>query len=148
MENEYNFCMAEYKHYLPIQVRYGDIDAQWHVNNANFLVYIEQARVSYLLALGLWDAQSYQDIGLIVADVHMAYVAPIDLTQKVRVGIRVGHLGNKSLRFEYQIEDSENGAVLGRAETVMVAYDYRAKTSMPVPDSWRKIIREFEGLEG
>ncbi len=138
--------MTEYKLYTPIQVRYGDIDPQWHVNNANFLTYIEQARVSYLRKLGLWDAVTYLDLGLIVADVHMAYLAPIALLQNVRVGIRVAHIGNKSLRFEYQVEDSDTGAVLGRGETVMVAYDYRAQSSIPVPDAWRKAISEFEGL--
>lgn len=141
------FIMAEFKFYIPVQVRYSDIDPQWHVNNSRFLSYIEQARFAYLLELGLWNGQSYLDLGIIVADIHMAYVAPIELRQKVRVGMRTAHIGNKSLRFEYLIEDSDTGAVLGRAETVMVAYDYHTKTSMPVPDAWRKKITEFEGLE-
>jgi acyl-CoA thioester hydrolase len=37
----------EIRFYLPIQVRYGDIDPQWHVNNARFFTHMEQGRVPY-----------------------------------------------------------------------------------------------------
>jgi acyl-CoA thioester hydrolase len=137
--------MVGYHFFIPIQVRYGDIDAQWHVNNSNFLTYLEQARFEYMLHVGLWDGKSFLEVGLIVADVHLAYLAPIQLLQKIRVGIRVTKIGNKSMRFEYQIEDTETEAALANAETVMVAYDYHQKLSKPVPDEWRKKIAEFEG---
>ncbi len=101
----------------------------------------------YLVALGLFDGKSFFDVGLIVADVHMAYLAPIALTQKIQVGVRVAHIGNKSLRFEYQIEDVETGKPLATAETIMVAYDYHQHTSKPVSDAWREKITAFEGLE-
>ena len=89
--------MSEFKFYFPIQVRYGDLDPQWHVNNAKFLTYFEQARFGYLVELNLWDGKSFMDLGLIVADVHISYKAPIVLGQKVRVGVRVSKIGNKSL---------------------------------------------------
>ncbi len=140
--------MAEFHLYVPIQVRYGDIDPQWHVNNSRFLTYIEQARFEYLVKLGLWDGKNYLDVGLIVADIHVAYLLPIEFGQPVRVGVGCTHIGNKSLRLEYQMEDAESGAVLGTAETVMVAYDYRTKTSQPVPENWRSTIAAFEGRNG
>lgn len=139
--------MTPFKFSIPIQVRYGDLDPQWHVNNARFNTFIEQARYEYLQHLQLWDGQDFFKCGVIVADVHMAYLAPIELGQKVRVDIRTSRLGNKSLTFEYQIVDNESGQVFGRAETVMVAYDYYAKQSIPVPDDWRAKIKAFEGLE-
>lgn len=137
--------METFPFYMPIQVRYGDLDAQWHVNNSKFLTYIEQSRFGYLLAAGLWNGKDFLEVGLIVADVHVAYTAPIELLQQVRVGVRVAHIGNKSLRFEYQVEDQTSGAVLARAETVMVSYDYHSKTSRPVPESWRSKIAAFQG---
>jgi acyl-CoA thioester hydrolase len=138
--------MPSFKYYIPVQIRYGDLDPQWHVNNSRFLTFIEQARFSYLVSLGLFDGKSYLDFELIVADVHIAYLAPIKLEQKVRVGARVSRIGNKSLTFEYLIEDEDTGQALGRAETVMVAYDYRAQASKPVSELWRAKIAAFEGL--
>lgn len=138
--------MSTYRFYYPLQVRYADLDPQWHVNNANFLSYLEQARVGYLLELGLFDGKSFFDIGLIVADIHVAYRAPIDLLQRIRIGVRTQRLGTKSLTLQYQFEDADTGAILAEAETVMVAYDYHTKTSKPVPDHWRDVITRYEHL--
>jgi acyl-CoA thioester hydrolase len=137
--------MSEFKFYYPLQIRYGDLDPQWHVNNAYTVIYIETARLNYIMAVGLFDGQSFFDLGLIVADVHVAYLAPIKLTQKIRVGVRVAKIGNKSLTFDYQIEDETDGSVLTRAETVMVCFDYHKQESKLVPDEWRTKISAFEG---
>ncbi len=139
--------METFRFYHPIQVRYGDLDPQWHVNNAHFLTFLEQARFSYLVELGLFDGHSYFDVGLIVADVHIAYLLPIDLQQKVRVGMRVTRIGNKSMTFESQVEEEDTGKVLAKAETVMVAYDYRKQTSKPVPVEWRATISAYEKID-
>lgn len=138
--------MAEFRFYYPIQVRYSDLDPQWHVNNARFLSYFEQTRFAYLVELGLFDGHSFFDLGLIVADVHVAYLAPIKPFQQVRVGMRVARIGNKSLTLEYLAEDASNGQALARGETVMVAFDYHSEKSMPVPAHWRETIARYEGL--
>jgi len=138
--------MPPFNYYCPVQVRYGDLDAQWHVNNAHILTFIEQARFAYLIQLGLFDGASFFDMGLIVADVHVAYLAPIRLIQNLRVGVRVARLGNKSMKFEYQVEDEDTAAFLATAETVMVAYNYHTQSSIPIPEEWREKITTFEGL--
>lgn len=139
--------MDKYNFYLPIQIRYGDLDPQWHVNNARTLTYIEQGRFAYLVRLELWDGKSFLDLPMIVADVHVAYLAPIYYDQPVRLGVGISRIGNKSVTFEYSIEDSASGQVTTRAETVMVYYDYHTRASLPVPAEWRKKISEFEGKE-
>lgn len=130
-----------------MQIRYGDLDPQWHVNNSRALTFIEQARFDYLRKLELWDGQDFFKIGLIVADVHVAYLAPMYLGQSIEVRLRVARMGNKSLTFEYEMVDVQTEEVLTRADTIMVSYDYVQKTSMPIPDAWRKAIGAFEGME-
>jgi acyl-CoA thioester hydrolase len=139
--------MVKFRFYCPIEVRYGDLDPQWHVNNAKFNTYLEHARLSYWQALGIFDGASFFDLGLIVADVHVSYLAQINLGQKVRVGVRVARIGNKSITFEYLVEDQTTGQALATAETVMVAYDYHGHHSMRVPEEWRLRISNYEGLE-
>ncbi len=129
-----------------IPIRYGDLDAQGHVNNARSVTFIEHARILYLRDVGLWDGRDFKNLGLIVADVHVAYLAQILYGQTVRVRARVTHLGNKSMKFEYLLEDAETGLLFSRAETVMVAFDYHADRSIPIPDSWREKIAAFEGI--
>jgi acyl-CoA thioester hydrolase len=139
--------MDEYKFKLPIQLRYSDLDPQWHVNNVRTLSMLEHARFSYLMELGLFDGKSFFDLGLIVADVHLSYLAPIELEQKIHVGVRVAKIGTKSIVFEYEVVEDGGGTVLVKSETVMVAYDYHTHQSIPVPVSWRKRIGEFESID-
>lgn len=138
--------MPAYRFHIPIEVRYADLDPQWHVNNVRYLAYLEHARLTYLVQLGLWDGVDFNRLGLIVADIHIAYIAPMLLWQKVRLEMRVAKIGNKSLTFEYRLVDETNGEPLATAESVMVAFDYNTQKSIPVPADWREKISAFEGV--
>lgn len=138
--------MPAYRFHIPIEVRYADLDPQWHVNNVRYLAYLEHARLTYLVQLGLWDGVDFNRLGLIVADIHIAYIAPMLLWQKVRLEMRVAKIGNKSLTFEYRLVDETNGEILATAESVMVAFDYNTQKSIPVPADWREKISAFEGV--
>lgn len=139
--------MNEFRYYQPIQVRYNDIDAQGHVNNAKYVTYIEYARFRYLTELGLWDGKSFMDLGLIVADCHVSYLAPIKLNQRIRVGTRVSKIGNKSLVFSSQIEEEDTAKIMATAEIIMVSYDYNTETTIAVPGNWREKISRYEGVK-
>lgn len=139
--------MPSFNLYCPIQVRYSDIDAQGHLNNARYASYLEQARCMYLQQLDLWDGVSFADIKLIVADLHIRYLAPVFFGQDVRVGIRCSRIGNKSLIFEYQIEDCNTQQVMASAETVMVYFDYHTQSSASVTQAWREKISSFENIK-
>jgi len=143
----WNSGMTLFHFHLPLQIRYGDLDPQWHVNNAHTVMLIEQGRLAYLVKLGLFDGKDFFNLGLIVADVHVSYLAPILLEQNVQIGVRVARLGNKSLTFEYLIEERDTGQALARAETVMVSYDYRGHQSRVLPADWRAKIAAFEAME-
>ena len=136
--------MSRFRFYHPIEVRYGDLDPQAHVNNASFLTYMEQARIAYIQALGLWDGRTFMDIGIILAEAQVVYKAPIYYGQKVRAGVRVSKLGTKSLTMEYVLEDDVSGLYLATGKTVLVTYDYHQACSIPIPDGWRQAINAFE----
>jgi acyl-CoA thioester hydrolase len=143
----YNFSMTEFNFSIPVEVRYGDLDPQWHVNNSRFLTYLESARMGYLMSLDLFDGENFFDFNMIVADIHISYLAPIKFSQKVRVWIRAERLGRKSLTFVYEIRDEDTRQVLASAETIMVTFDYHQQKSIPVPEKWRSAISQREGVD-
>jgi acyl-CoA thioester hydrolase len=131
----------------PIEVRYADLDPQGHVNNANFLTYFEQARVSYLVHLGLFSKdQSFLEIGIILADAQVTFLAPVLFGMEVRVGVRVTRLGNKSLTMEYRMFEAVSGAELATGSSVLVTFDYRTRQTIPIPELWREKIAAFEKI--
>ena len=137
--------MTDYNFYHLIEVRYGDLDPQGHVNNAKFLTYMEQGRVFYLKQLKLWEGGSFLDLGVILADVQITFRKAIQFGDPVRVGVRVSHIGNKSITSEYRIEDARDESEFATGSSVLVAYDYRNRRSVPIPEEWRKAILQFEG---
>ncbi len=138
--------MADFHFYHLIEVRYGDLDPQGHVNNAKFLTYMEQARVFYLKQLKLWEGGSFLHMGIILADVQLTFRKAIQFGDAVRVGVRISRMGNKSLTSEYRIEDARDASEYATGASVLVAYDYTKKRSVVIPEEWRKAIRQFEGL--
>ena len=137
--------MSEFHYFLPITVRYSDIDAQGHVNNTRFATFFESGRLSYLQQLGLWDGKDFLNLGLIVADIHVSYLKPITLWQNIQVATRVSHIGNKSIKFEFQLLDTDSGDLLSKGETINVGYDYKSEQTIPISAKWRKAINQFEG---
>jgi len=140
--------MTHYRFYHPIEVRYGDLDPQGHVNNAKHLTYFEQARIAYMIELGLFTQdQSFMEIGVILADVHITYLAPIYYAEHIKVGVRATKLGNKSMTWAQNIVDAKTGKELAKGEVVLVAYDYREQKTINIPHEWREKIKQFERLK-
>jgi acyl-CoA thioester hydrolase len=138
--------MDEYRFTHPVEVRYGDLDPQGHLNNAKYLTYIEQARINYLCHLELWDGGSFMDIGIILADAQITFRASIQFGQPVNVGVRISRMGNKSLTMEYTLAHRDNGEIFATARIIQVAYDYYLGKTITIPDEWRDRITQFEGL--
>lgn len=135
-----------FRHHTAIQVRWGDMDALGHVNNAAFLTYLEQARVGYFAELGLWDG-SAQGVGLIMARVEMDFRLPLFAGDDVHVFTRCARLGNRSFDTVQQIVRRTSAGALevaAPATITIVVFDYAAGHSVGIPDTWRRSLREYE----
>jgi len=138
--------MGDYRFFQAIEIRYSDIDAQRHVNNARYFTYMEQARTKYIKALGIWEGSNFDVIGIILAEQSCRYLSPIQLESDIKVGVRTARLGEKSIETQYSIQDAQSGAELAIGQATLVAYDYQLEKSILIPDEWRAVITAFEGL--
>ena len=137
--------MNIFRFHHPIEIRYADIDAQRHVNNAIYFTYMEQARVAYVLHVGLWDGGDFDGIGFIMAEQCCTYKAQISMSQAIEIGVRTARLGKKSFELVYSFRDRNTHEELATGSTVLVAFDYRSNKSVPIPDVWRSTLTGFEG---
>jgi len=139
--------MTHFNFHHPVEVRYGDLDPQGHVNNAKHLTYFEQARIAYMVELGLFTKdQSFMEIGVILADVHITYLVPIYFGEPIKVGVHISKLGTKSMTWMQNIVDAKTSKELARGEVIMVTYDYKEEKTVNIPHEWREKIKAFEGL--
>ena len=119
-------------------VRFRDLDAMGHVNNAVFLTYLESARTAFLVERGL--VERLEDLAMVVARVEIDFRSPVRFGDTLDVGVRASRFGEKSFDLEYRV--LARGRLAAEAMTVCVGYDYEARTTVPVPKAWRKLLAE------
>jgi acyl-CoA thioester hydrolase len=135
----------DFRHRTSVQVRFRDIDAFGHVNNAVVSSYVEMARVTYLReVLGLNPIGPEDRMPLILAMIQVEYLSPIFFDDDLDIGSRVDWLGNTSFGMSHELR-AAGGRDLARSTSVLVTYDYAQARPMPVPDDWRTALRAHEG---
>ncbi len=117
---------------VAVEVRFRDLDAYGHVNNAVLFSYLEAARVRFLGDRFSVKPQA-DDLVFLVKRAECEYEQPIPLLDRVFVELHVGELGSSSFRLSYDIRD-DSGTRYARAETVMVAVSPR--TGRPARLPW------------
>ncbi len=126
---------------VDVTVRFRDIDAMGHVNNAVYATYLEHARVGYYRDV---VGSSLAEADTVLAHLSVDYRAPIELDDgTVEVSVSVPRLGDSSIPMAYEVVAS--GAVAATAETVQVVIDRETGESVPIPEGWREAIEAFEG---
>jgi acyl-CoA thioester hydrolase len=133
-----------FSHRTTLEVRFRDIDAFGHVNNAVFFSYVEQARIRYLLDV-LQPATPFDRMPLILARVELDYRSPIQFGEQVTVETRVERVGRTSFAMAHRMTAGPDARLVGDVQTVLVTYDYAEARPMPVPDEWRRRFAAHEG---
>jgi acyl-CoA thioester hydrolase len=133
-----------FRHRTTLQVRFRDIDAFGHVNNAVFFSYLEQARIRYLLDV-LQPATSFDRLPLILARVELDFRSPIMFGEAVSVDTRIDRVGRSSFSMSHRMTAGDEERLVGDASTVLVTYDYASARPMDVPGDWRARMAAHEG---
>ena len=134
----------EFRHRTTLQVRFRDIDAFGHVNNAVFFSFVELARLEYVLE-ALQSDQPFDRLPLILARVELDFRSPIAFGEEVVVETRVDRIGRTSIDMTHRMTAGPEGRLVGDVQSVLVTYDYAAARPMPVPAEWRLRIGLHEG---
>jgi acyl-CoA thioester hydrolase len=112
---------GDYRWWLPVASRWSDCDAYGHVNNAVYYSWFDTALTTLAIDRRILRAPGQTSIGLCIAS-GCEFLAPVDFPQTVDVGIRLGRIGNSSLRYELAIfaTDGETPAAVGHFVHVYV----------------------------
>jgi len=114
-------------------VRFRDLDAMGHVNNAVFLTYIESARFAFLQHLG---AATPDSMPIIVARIEIDFRAPVGPGGEVEISVHASRFGEKSFDLDYVLR--VDGRVVAEAKSVLVGYDYGTGKTIAIPEDLRE----------
>ncbi len=132
--------MRGYPFSCSIQVRWCDLDAFAHVNNATFASYLEQARTEVWHQL--FGGREALDIPFFVRRLEIDYRRPVGLYVEVRVWLRVGALRGASFDFEYLVE--AGGEVAAEARTVLACVDNRTGRPVRMDPELRETLKTLQ----
>ena len=131
-----NISMKGYHFKTQIPIRFADIDALGHVNNAIYLTYFEIARSAYWAEIIEWD---WKSLGIIIRKSVVDYLKPITLTDNVYAYVRTSKIGNSSFELEYVLVTNINGneEICTTGQTLCVSFDYSLQKPTQIPAQQR-----------
>lgn len=138
-------ALSGFHYKTPVPIRFADIDAFGHVNNAVYLTYFEIARSSYWEEVVHWE---WDKMGIIIGRAEINFKSPIGLKDKIFAYVRTSRIGNSSFDLEYVLVKMKNGVeeICTTGSTVCISFDYLLNMSAAIPEAHRVKMQEFEAL--
>jgi acyl-CoA thioester hydrolase len=135
---------ADFRHFIELPVRWGDMDAFGHVNNVQYMRYLESGRVAYIGdVLGI-ATEARENI--VLADIHCTFLQQLRYPVTVEVATRVARLGNSSLQIVFAIYRRGEEQPVLTGEGILVWFDFVNEKPIPLPELARSAICRFEAI--
>jgi acyl-CoA thioester hydrolase len=111
-------------------IRFRDLDALGHMNNAVYATLLEEARLAFLTPRGALVES------MILARLEIDFRSPVELGETIEIAVTPTRIGKKSFDLEYVL--SAGDRVVAEAKTVLVAYDYANARPVAIPEEWKE----------
>jgi len=134
----------DFPHFLTIPTRWMDNDIYGHVNNVVYYSYFDTVINEYLIREGGLDIHDGQVVG-VCAESDCKYKASFCFPENVEAGLRVAHLGNRSVRYEIGLFKAGREQAAATGSFVHVFVERATMKAVPIPDGLRKALAKLQG---
>lgn len=118
---------SEFSFSVEVQVRFSETDMFGHVNNTVVFTYLEHARIEYLKSIGLMSKEGNIPV---VADLQCDYVRQMYFDEKIRVHVKIAHVGSSSVDIHYMGKNEKDEIVFTARGTIV---QINGKNGRPIP---------------
>jgi acyl-CoA thioester hydrolase len=119
-----------------------DNDAYGHINNVVYLSWFDTVVNDFLIEAGVLDLQRGDVVGFVV-ETQCRYLAPLAFPQSIDAGLRVGHVGTASVRYEIAVFAECNDTASAQGHFVHVYVDRRTHKPVALPTSMRAALERL-----
>jgi acyl-CoA thioester hydrolase len=126
-------------HFQTMTTRWMDNDVYRHMNNTTYYAFFDTIVCQYLVENDVLDVESSPVIGL-VAETTCRFFKSIAFPSKINVGMRVGHLGNTSIRYEIALFKDDEDVASAQGHFVHVYVDRASNKPMPLSDKLKSVV--------
>ncbi len=134
---------ARYRHFQVIPTRWKDNDIYGHVNNVEYYSYFDTVINRYLIDAGGLAPHTAGIIGIAVETMcrfRRSFAYPED----VHAGLRVGHLGNSSVRYEVGLFGDGDDEARAHGHFVHVFVERATNKPVPIPAEIRAALERLK----
>lgn len=118
-----------------IPVRWGDMDAEGHVNNTGCFRFMEETRMRWVSGMGIPTLPPHPVIVLLNAACH--YILPLGYPATVEVALSIGRVGRSSVQTHYTLRHVEPDTICAEGYATLVWYDVTTQKSVALPQQIR-----------
>lgn len=136
--------MEGFRFTMPYTVRIADINYGGHVANSAVLNFFQEARIAYLGQLGPFSELDLGGCGIILPEAQVRYRAEMFHGDQLLIGVRIEAMKNSSMMMAYRID--REGQVVAEGTTALVAFDYRTRRPVRLPEAFRRAVVRFEEM--
>ncbi|MFP8780106.1 acyl-CoA thioesterase [Hydrogenophaga sp. RWCD_12] len=130
----------------PIEIRYRDTDSMGHVSSPLYYDYMQTAYLEFMHHI--LELPKSKKMPHIMLKTSCEYVSQAKYGEKLKIHSHITKFGNKSFEMEHImfVDDiKRDNAVVAKAISNHVMFDYEKQATYPVPDSFKQTVLAFQG---
>ena len=129
------------------RVRFGDLDANAHLNNVVYLRYFETARIAFMRELipshDPARPAASRGGGLIFAECHIGYRSPVQFDEDVAIECSIGEVRRSAFQMNFEMKAGDRLVADGYGW--LVGFDYEAQRAARLPEPLREALEAAAG---
>ncbi len=115
-----------------------ETDLLGHVNNSNYFVYLEEARIEFFKQIFPEKKQSF-----VVASVKCDFIRQAFFDQHLLIHTKVVKIGNKSFELQHEITDKNTGETIANGQSIVVYFNFEKQQGESITTEMRKKLDEI-----
>ncbi len=135
--------LTHYRHHLPVQLRFNDIDILGHLNNTVYFSLFDLGKARYFGAVRSGKID-WQKVETVIANVNCSYIRQVRFGENIEILTRCVAIGHKSFTLDQLMVNADTGEAKAHCQTIMVFFDQETQQAAEVPEIWRRSFAEYE----
>lgn len=133
----------KFKHEVPVQIRFSDVDQYGHMNNSVYFSLYDFAKTSYFR--DVFGQDECKKFNVVVVNINADFLAPVFFSDDLIIETTVIHLGHKSFTMLQRAFNKASDVLKCQCRTVLVGYDILTKEAVEIPLAYKQAICDYEG---
>lgn len=137
-----NIDAEAFRHSVPVQLRFNDIDVLGHVNNNAQFALFDVGKVEFYNTLR-GRLEDWSKVEAVIVNINCTFMKQVHFTDPVEIRSRVKRIGERSFTLQQILRNVATGEICTACESVMVSVDYVTHDSKPIPDNIASELKKW-----